>query len=160
MYSILKKSIFKNELLHSYLESCAHGLVIVLTTYFVLPRCTFGQGYLYNNATENTIILLQLVFTPVLRWLLFREKLLKVSESLAAFGLNLLLYCAGVSLAALLRGQPVLPQFYLLLLSYDCAVLVVNSLLFNIAVSYIVKAVLTKHSLKLVHISSQLGSLC
>lgn len=120
----------------------------------MLPRCTYGPGYLSSNLTENSLVLLQVVFTPVLRLLLFREQSLGWLQNLLVLGANVVSYGLCVCLVALLKGKPLLPQFYSALLSFDSATLVLNTLLFNIAVSYTIKAVLTKGWLKLGEVGS------
>jgi predicted Na+-dependent transporter len=142
-------------MLHTYVEATLHGVVIVLTTYFVLPKCTFGTGFLYNNYTENIIILIQIVFTPIIRVLLFRERFLKWHDNLIAIVSHIFVYIISIAIMAYLVGQPVVPQFYRIFLSYDCAVLVINTLLFNIALSYILKVVLSKELPKVFILDNQ-----
>jgi hypothetical protein len=142
-------------MLHTYVEATLHGVVIVLTTYFVLPKCTFGTGFLYNNYTENIIILIQIVFTPIIRVLLFRERFLKWHDNLIAIVSHIFVYIISIAIMAYLVGQPVVPQFYSIFLSYDCAVLVINTLLFNIALSYILKVVLSKELPKVFSLDNQ-----
>jgi hypothetical protein len=90
--SVIKKNIFRNYMMHTFLEGTIHGVVIVLTTYFVLPKCKFNVGYLYNNHTENIIILIQVVFTPIFRMLLFCEQFQKWGYSTGTVLTNIFTY--------------------------------------------------------------------
>ena len=133
-YTAIKKLVFRHYFLLGILKAVTYGVVIALSVFFILPKARISEIFPFDKSAENIIILIEMVSITMFR------HLMKKSMTTSFRLLIVLVTYVLLAVSLLVRELTfILPQFnylYSIFLSYSSVVLMANSLLFNIAVTY------------------------